>query len=54
VEAGAEAERPKIQAMAERFEPTLESRDAGEGAAPLQRVLRRGGKDGDAQTLTYP
>ena len=37
--------------MAERFEAALETRDAGEGAAPLQRVLRSGGESGDAQTL---
>jgi len=43
VEAGAKPDRPEVQAVAERFEAALEARDAGEGAAPLQRVERRGG-----------
>jgi hypothetical protein len=35
----------------QRLEPSLQPRDAHEGATPLPRIRRRGGEDGDAQEL---
>src|SRR5262249_56484028 len=54
VEAGAHAERPEVQAVTERLEAALEAGGAGEGAAPLQRGLRRGGEGGAAPAPLTP